>query len=95
MVSSLKEWADSTLVSGHADGEKYILDLMDRYGDYLKVDYENKDEYYRLDLGDTSTKLLVGCLLLWLICAPLCMVWVAMKYFNGARVYKYAKVNHK
>ena len=94
MASSLEEWADSTLVSGYAAGHEYILDLIERYGDYLKVDHDNKDQYYRLDLGDVSTKVIIGCLVLWFVCAPIGMVWVAMKCFNGKRRHKYGKVNY-
>ena len=84
LVNTLKEWADSVLDSGHTDG----------YGDYFKVDHDNKDQYYILDFGETSTKVIIGCLLLWFICAPIGMVWVAMKCFNGKRRHKYGKVNY-
>lgn len=75
----LNVWADQTLRG---------------MGDYFKVDHANPDNYYQIDLSTTGVKLFVGLFLLWLIVAPIGMVWIAMRYCNnGQKVNKYAKVD--
>merc|ERR1711971_784994 len=74
----LMEWADQTLRG---------------YGDFLKVDHANKDKYYQIDLGDTSVRIFIGLVIFWVICAPIGMVWIAMKFCSSGKVYKYSKVD--
>ena len=52
---------------------------MDKYSDYVRVDHSNKEKYWRFDIGDTSTRIIIVSLLIWFVCAPIAMVWVVMK----------------
>merc|ERR1711933_661174 len=77
-----------------------ILDVMawaervlSGYSDYFNVDGSKKEEFYRLDFKDTSTKIILFGLLFWIICAPIGMVWIAMKWCTRRKVHKYSKVS--
>merc|ERR1712050_574810 len=63
------------------------------YSNYFNVDGSKKEEYYRLDFKDTSTKIILFALLFWIICAPIAMVWIAMKCCYHRKVHKYSKVD--
>merc|ERR1711933_84750 len=67
--------------------------VMSGYSDYFNVDGSKNEEYYRLDLKDTSTKIILIALLFWIICAPIGMVWIAMKCCYRKKVHNYSKVD--
>merc|ERR1711933_318527 len=78
LLMDLVDWADRVL-SG--------------YSDFFNVDGSKKEEYYRLDFEDTSTKIILFVLLFWIICAPIAMVWIAMKCCYKSKVHNYSKVD--
>merc|ERR1711933_625683 len=49
--------------------------ILSGYSDYFNVDGSKKEEFYRLDLKDTSTKVILCVLLFWIICAPIVMIF--------------------
>merc|ERR1712129_337659 len=79
LSGDLLDWA-SNVLSGHSD--------------YLQLEYrmKHKDEFYQLDLKDTSTKVIILAVIVWIICAPLAMVYFAMKCCTKAKEQKYSKV---
>jgi len=78
---TLVEWAE-TVLSG--------------YSDYFVIDHENdhegKNNFYRLDFKDTSTKIIILSLIVWIICAPMVMVFIAFKCCYKRKNHQYEKV---
>ena len=70
-------------------------EVLSGYSDYFVIDHENdgKDDFYRLDFKDTSTKIIILSLIVWIICAPLGMVVIALKCCNKQKAHKYEKVD--
>ena len=84
------QWTEDDLA---ADLIEWSEQVLSGYGDYLKVDHANKDQYYQIDLGDNGVRGLIALILFWILCAPIGMVWIAMKYCSEQEEYKYAKVD--
>merc|ERR1712129_684010 len=89
---------EDTSTNEDMDMEMDIDEEMDEemsvYGhsDYLQSEYrmKHKDGFYQLDLEDTSTKVFILAVIVWIICAPLAMVWFVMKCCSKEQ--KYSKV---
>merc|ERR1712228_295627 len=81
----------------HLDGDltEWAEAVLSGYSDYFVIDHEHegKDDFYRLDFKDTSTKIIILSLIVWIICAPLGMVVIAFKCCNKSKVHKYEKVD--
>merc|ERR1712228_675023 len=81
----------------HLDGDlsEWAEAVLSGYSDYFVIDHEHdgKNDFYRLDFNDTSTKIIILSLIVWIICAPLGMVFIALKCCNKGKVHKYEKVD--
>merc|ERR1712228_901112 len=81
----------------HLDGDlsEWAEAVLSGYSDYFVIDHEHegKNDFYRLDFKDTSTKIIILSLIVWIICAPLGMVFIALKCCNKRKVHKYEKVD--
>merc|ERR1712228_313270 len=85
------EWTED-----HLEGDlvEWAEAVLSGYSDYFVIDHENegKNDFYRLDFKDTSTKIIILSLIVWIICAPLGMVFIAFKCCKKRTVHKYEKV---
>jgi len=63
------------------------------FGDFMRLDEDGEDHAGEFRVSMTTVKLLAALLIISLVCTPVLMVWMSMKYFGGRKAAnEYAKV---